>query len=82
MHLRQTGGRPLSGTARLLILAAFDLWDQRGHALLGEMLELLDADHMERLFGLVLAVKKHDPEALDEWLGVHDPGARVRPIRN
>jgi len=63
-------------------LAAFDLWDQEGHALLGEVLHILDADHLDRLFGLALAVKMEDDEIMNEWLAQYDPEARVRPIRH
>jgi hypothetical protein len=51
-----------------LVLAAFDVWDQQGHARFGEVIDRLTIDHLDRLFALVLAVKTQDDKPLDEWL--------------
>jgi hypothetical protein len=87
LHLRQTGGRPLSGTARLLVLAAFDLWNHDGHADFGELVHRLGIEHFVPLLSLALAVKLDavqldEGDAIDEWLAEYDPEARVRPIRH
>ncbi len=89
MHLRQTGGRSLSRPARLLVLAAFDLWNQDGHVDFGELVYRLEIEHFVPLLSLTLAVKlnavpldEDDADAIDEWLAEYDPEARVHPIRH
>jgi hypothetical protein len=68
LYARRALGRPLSGNARLLLLAVFDVWDRKGGANFGELVDRLTIDHLNRLFALALAAKAHDDGAIDAWL--------------
>jgi hypothetical protein len=81
MHIRRTLGHPLNGAARVLVLAAFDVWDQKGGALFGEIIHLLEVEHLVRLFALAIAVKADDDETLNHWLEQHHPGVTPRHTR-
>ncbi len=72
LYARRALGRPLSGEARILVLAAFDVWDQKGMAYFGELLEQLPLDQVTRVLTLAVAVKAGDEKALDDWLARHD----------
>jgi hypothetical protein len=64
--LEQRGGALSYGEA-LMVFVAFDFWNGHGKAQLGELLSVLDAEHMERLASLLIAVSK-GPVDVDRWL--------------
>jgi hypothetical protein len=68
VYARRVLGRTLTGNARLLLLAAFDIWDHEGHTSFGAMIGHLPNDQLQRVFALALAIKTDDDSALDEWL--------------
>ena len=76
-HARRALGRPLSGSRRLVLLAAFDLWDQKGLVDFGALIDQLALDELDRLLSLALAVKAEDDRALDQWLVRYDADNRI-----
>jgi hypothetical protein len=68
LHVRRALGRPLSGEARVLVLSAFDVWDQKGMAYFGELVDQLPVDQLTRLLTLAIAIKTGEDQELDAWL--------------
>jgi hypothetical protein len=64
----RAGGGSLAGDERILLLAAFALWNGQGGIPLVEVVEQLDRRPAERLCSLVVAIKR-GAKAIDEWIG-------------
>jgi hypothetical protein len=64
----RAGGGPLAGGERILLLAAFALWNGQGGIALAEVVEKLDLRPAERLCSLVVAIKR-GAQAIDDWIG-------------
>jgi hypothetical protein len=71
----RAGGGPLAGGERILLLAAFELWNGRGGISLAEVVEQLELKPAERLCSLVLAIKR-GAKAIDDWISTA-AGAQV-----
>jgi hypothetical protein len=71
----RAGGGPLAGGERILLLAAFELWNGRGGISLSEVVEQLELKPAERLCSLVLAIKR-GAKAIDDWISTA-AGAQV-----
>jgi len=67
-HARRALGRPLSARARPFLLAVFDIWDRKGCANFGEVIDGLTVEQLDKLFALAVANKMDHDRALDEWL--------------
>ena len=69
-ELLATNGGALSSGERVMLLAAWALWNGSGGVTLAEMLERLDVDTAEALCFLILA-SKYGGDAVDDWIAEH-----------
>lgn len=78
LDLIEDGGGPLSGGQKLILLVAFDAWNNEGGAPLGEILGRLDNEKLAAVGELLAAVARDD---VDGWLVKWRPAPVVRPVR-
>jgi hypothetical protein len=65
----ERGSPTLSQGEALLILFAFDLWNGQGHASLGKVLGVTDAETLRRIGSLLVALSsEYAEEAIDLWI--------------
>jgi hypothetical protein len=76
VDLLAMNGGPLSSGERVLLLAAFALWNGDGSLKLVEVVQQLDVTPAHALCALISALKD-GPEAVDAWLKLHDGGLRI-----
>jgi hypothetical protein len=69
--LMEQDGGPLSSGERVLLLAAFALWNGRGSLHLADVIEKLDARPTEALCSLIIAAKC-GADDVDAWLAEHE----------
>ena len=67
VELRDAGGGPLSSGERIMVLAAWDVWNSHGATNLGDVMHRLDGHRLATLGSLLLAVAG-GMYAVDEWL--------------
>src|SRR5947209_16879723 len=67
LRYRDANGGPLSSGERIILLAAFDLWNQSGGLKLVEALESLDTKRTHKLLSLLSAIT-NGSDAVDQWL--------------
>jgi hypothetical protein len=78
LALRDAKGGSLSSGERILLLAAFDLWDRSGGATVNDLLQL-EPGRRQALCSLVIALG-HGSDTVDSWLVVHGRGlSLLRP---
>lgn len=74
LKYRDANGGPLSSGERILLLAAFDLWNGSGELKLSEVPGPLDPQKARKLLSLLSAMTSGS-DAVDQWLqrekGVH-----------
>lgn len=67
--LEQRGGA-MSHGEQLMLLVAFDFWNGKGKAELGELLAVLDGERMRLVASLMIAATEGSA-AVDHWLTEH-----------
>lgn len=67
MELRDAGGGPLSTGERIMVLAAWDVWNSDGNVRLSDVVHRLDDHRLATIASLLLAVMGGS-NAIDAWL--------------
>jgi hypothetical protein len=75
LALLEADGGPLSSGERVLLLAAFALWNGSGRLTFADILARLDGPPLEALCSLVVAMKRR-PSDVDAWIAAHAPPLR------
>jgi hypothetical protein len=65
--LRDAGGGPLSSGERIMVLAAWDVWNSHGSTNLGDVVHRLDGRRLATIGTLLVAVAG-GMHAIDAWL--------------
>ncbi len=65
-RLLKDDGGPMSNGEALMLRVAFDVWNGRGGATLGDMLGTFDAGNLRAIAELLMALADGD---VNEWLG-------------
>jgi hypothetical protein len=69
LALLEANGGPLSSGERIMVLAAFALWNGSGELRLAEVVATLDRERMAALCSLLIASRE---DAVDAWLARHE----------
>ena len=67
LRYRDANGGPLSSGERIILLAAFDLWNQSGGLKLAEVPGSLDTGRARTLLSLLSAIT-NGSDAVEQWL--------------
>lgn len=67
VELLEADGGPMSSGERVMLLAAFDVWNGQGHARLDEVMYSLDPERLRLVASLLLALAEGGA-AIDRWL--------------
>ncbi len=70
LELLEHDGGPLSSGERVLLLAAFALWNGDRKLALADVVEHLDGEPVETMCSLIVAMKR-GAAAVDEWITEH-----------
>ena len=79
IELFRDRGGPLSHGQKLMLLAAYDIWNGRGEVTLGDLLSVLDGTNLEALGSLMVALSSMDGQtAVDHWIAKHSRTEKAR----
>lgn len=72
------GKAPLSHGEKLMVLAAWDIWNGTGKCRVGELVDVLDGTNLATLGDCLKAIA-NGPRAVTRWLGEGDTESCGRP---